>query len=322
MSQIRYFIPEDGDSEQDPNVFLAPKPTRPGYPPTLGQIKAAFPLPGKYHFRFKTTLVPGYDKGPVVWMDAVDNEQPVGLYQNAIVAKVTRVSFNNDEDDTEEEDDFRASELNAYQNSRAKEASRVAPVVPVPAARTTHAYARSAPPSVSNTPNHTPRATPIPVPVASYNGEADLLGHGFDDVSPRSQTAQTSSFLDGFDDGLSSAPAIASVSSPDTLLDMTHATSSGDHDFFGGATASAHQTNSVHHNDFLGMHVPAPTPQPPQQQQQPRPYAQPNMMMNGGGYGQPQRPLRAPSSGNSKKSNAFDSFSQNVSPFADFGNFA
>jgi hypothetical protein len=88
-----YFIPEDGDTEQAPNVFLAPKPSRPGYPPLLGQIKAAFPLPGKYHFRFKTTLVPGYDKGPVVWMDALDNNEPVPVLQNVIVAKVTRVAL-------------------------------------------------------------------------------------------------------------------------------------------------------------------------------------------------------------------------------------
>lgn len=89
----RYFIPEDGDTEANPNVFLAPKPSRPGYPPTLEQIKASFPLPGRYHFRFKTTLIPGVDKGPAVWMDCVDDTQPVAVYKNSIIAKVTRISL-------------------------------------------------------------------------------------------------------------------------------------------------------------------------------------------------------------------------------------
>jgi len=89
----RYFIPEDGDTEANPNVFLAPKPSRPGYPPTLEQIKSSFPLPGRYHFRFKTTLIPGVDKGPAVWMDCVDDTQPVAVYKNSIIAKVTRISL-------------------------------------------------------------------------------------------------------------------------------------------------------------------------------------------------------------------------------------
>ncbi len=91
--RYRYFIPEDGDTEANPNVFLAPKPSRPGYPPTLEQIKASFPLPGKYHFRFKSTLIPGVDKGPAVWMDCVDDSQPVAVYKNSIIAKVTRISL-------------------------------------------------------------------------------------------------------------------------------------------------------------------------------------------------------------------------------------
>eukprot|EP00985_Skeletonema_marinoi_P011346 scaffold5388_cov66-Skeletonema_marinoi.AAC.1 len=70
----------DGDNEENPNVFLAPKPSRPGYPPLLGQIKDTFPLPGSYHFRFKTALVPGTDRDKhavAVWMDCVEDSKPV-----------------------------------------------------------------------------------------------------------------------------------------------------------------------------------------------------------------------------------------------------
>ena len=99
-SYHRYFLPEDGDNEDTPNVFLAPKPSRQGYPPLLGQIKDTFPLPGTYHFRFKTALVPGTDRDKnavAVWMDCVDDSKPVPVWQNAIVAKVTRLGLDEEE---------------------------------------------------------------------------------------------------------------------------------------------------------------------------------------------------------------------------------
>ncbi|KAG7338337.1 DIX domain containing protein [Nitzschia inconspicua] len=107
MTTIRYFIPEDGDSEMQPNVFLAPKPRHPGAPPTFGQLKDAFPLPGQYHFRFKAPLAPGTDreKGAMaVWMDVVDERQPVPTWQNGIIVKVTRVSMEDDDDDDDDDD--------------------------------------------------------------------------------------------------------------------------------------------------------------------------------------------------------------------------
>ncbi|KAL7489492.1 hypothetical protein ACHAW6_015116, partial [Cyclotella cf. meneghiniana] len=106
MSTIRYFLPEDGDSEDTPNVFLAPKPNRPGYPPLLGQIKDSFPLPGIYHFRFKSALIPGSDRDKnavAVWMDCVDDSEPVPTWQSSVVAKVTRVSAANVDDEYHED---------------------------------------------------------------------------------------------------------------------------------------------------------------------------------------------------------------------------
>jgi hypothetical protein len=110
MITIRYFIPEDGDSETQPNVFLAPKPRQQGYPPTLGEVKQCFPLPGRYHFRFKAPLVPGTDrdKGALpVWMDCTDDRQPVFVWKSQVIAKVTRIGVEEEDDDDDDDEDFR-----------------------------------------------------------------------------------------------------------------------------------------------------------------------------------------------------------------------
>ena len=46
---IMYFIPEDGESEKNMNIFLIP--TEPSEV-TLAEIREEFPMPGDYHFRF------------------------------------------------------------------------------------------------------------------------------------------------------------------------------------------------------------------------------------------------------------------------------
>ena len=70
-----------------------------GFSPKLGEVREAFPMPGNYHFRFKSPLIPGTDreKGAVaVWMDCVDDNQHVGVWRNTIVAKVTRINMDDD----------------------------------------------------------------------------------------------------------------------------------------------------------------------------------------------------------------------------------
>lgn len=108
VAPCSYFIPEDGDDEMNPNVFLAPKPRHPGTPPSLGGVKDAFPLPGTYHFRFKSPLYPGgdRDKGAMaVWMDLINDADLIPTWKNAVVAKVTRISMEEEDDD---DDDFPA----------------------------------------------------------------------------------------------------------------------------------------------------------------------------------------------------------------------
>eukprot|EP00531_Pseudo-nitzschia_arenysensis_P011345 CAMPEP_0116144934 /NCGR_PEP_ID=MMETSP0329-20121206/16298_1 /TAXON_ID=697910 /ORGANISM="Pseudo-nitzschia arenysensis, Strain B593" /LENGTH=212 /DNA_ID=CAMNT_0003640453 /DNA_START=62 /DNA_END=696 /DNA_ORIENTATION=+ len=132
MTTIRYFVPEDGDIESQPNVFLAPKSRHPNTPPSFGQVRDAFPLPGQYHFRFKSALVPGTDRDKsvmAVWMDVVEERQPVPTWRNSIVAKVSRISMEDDDDDDDDDDDHFASPAPAPQPAPA--AARPIPPAPM-----------------------------------------------------------------------------------------------------------------------------------------------------------------------------------------------
>ena len=116
------------------------------------ELDSAFPMPGKYHFRFKSPLIPGTDreKGAVaVWMDCVDNDQHVGVGRNDIVAKVTNINMDDE------------GESPGYANSHGHAPS------PPPVRRQTPAAAarRSAP------------SQPIPQPSpAAAAAEGDILG--------------------------------------------------------------------------------------------------------------------------------------------------
>ena len=48
---VRYWIPGDGDDPEHPNCFRVP--ARRGGALCLADVVAAFPLPGRYHFRFR-----------------------------------------------------------------------------------------------------------------------------------------------------------------------------------------------------------------------------------------------------------------------------
>lgn len=187
-----YFVPEDGDLEEQPNVFLAPKPRQQGYAPTLGQVKSAFPLPGRYHFRFKSPLMPGGDreKGSMpVWMDCVDDRQPVPAWRGTIVAKVTRLAAE-DEDDDEDDDDGHQSPAPAPAPPPAPQARAHAPPpaqAPAPAGPSLDIFGGPSPsshqsaPSSGNLfdsgPHHHHQSAPNPAP---SSGTGDLLGdmHG------------------------------------------------------------------------------------------------------------------------------------------------
>jgi DIX domain len=252
LNIIRYFIPEDGDNEHQPNVFLAPKSRQQGTPPTLGQVKQAFPLPGKYHFRFKTALGGGNSSSNgsalAVWMDCIDDRQPVFVWKNQIIAKVTRTGIEDDEDDDDDDEDFRRPHQQQQQHqSSASSMSQQ---------------------STTKTPTTSSSQQQYPTP---------------SQPAPISVSHSTSSpSFDIFDADHRPAPAAAAVTSGDLLGGHHHSTSSSgssnllDMNFGGGPSA----TPATHHNDFLGMTA---APSPPvsgnfnagafqqQMQQQPRP---------------------------------------------------
>ena len=241
----RYFVPEDGDSETHPNVFLAPKAAHPGAPPTLGQVKGAFPLPGRYHFRFKSPLVPGADRDKssmAVWMDCTDDRQPVATWRGTIIAKVTRISADDGYDTDEEFDMHRA------------QAAAGAPAA-APAA-----------------------AAPAPAPAAEPS--LDLFDSPATAPAPAAAAAASSGDLLGVHSAAPPAPAAAGGGGAGSLLDMTgppsgghhqSAPSSAHHNDFMGMTASAppaQQQQQQQQAPMQGQPMRQTMPPPPQQQQQ------------------------------------------------------
>jgi hypothetical protein len=81
---IYYYIPSDLDDEQHPNAFYLRKEE--GQQITLSLIRKAFPLPGQYHFRFKTNF-----KNTYVWKDTSSDNDKIPSYDGKIVAKVSRL---------------------------------------------------------------------------------------------------------------------------------------------------------------------------------------------------------------------------------------
>mmetsp|Transcript_5698 Transcript_5698/g.12932 ORF Transcript_5698/g.12932 Transcript_5698/m.12932 type:complete len:321 (-) Transcript_5698:136-1098(-) len=226
MASIRYYLPEDGDHEDTPNVFLSPKPSRPGYPPLLGQIKGSFPLPGSYHFRFKTALVPGTDRDKnalAVWMDCVDDSQPVPVWQNSIIAKVTRISL--DDDDEFDEDFASAGVSRAESNVSAVSAASMHSAQPKPITESASTH--------------------------SMHSSDSLLGAFDDPPAPAAPAASAASSVHSSTANLldvdNHPPAPASGGS---LLDMDH---------LGSAHRSGANTPTSVHNDLLNMSAPMPS---------------------------------------------------------------
>ncbi|KAJ0412260.1 hypothetical protein ATCC90586_006646 [Pythium insidiosum] len=79
---LNYFIPEDGDTSDHMNVVPLPRVDQ----LKLQHIKKSFPLPGDFHFRFKTAF-----EGTYVWLDVTNDADPVPDYNGLIVSKIARV---------------------------------------------------------------------------------------------------------------------------------------------------------------------------------------------------------------------------------------
>ena len=82
---VYYYVPEDNESPDEWNAFGINKGVS---EVTQGDIRQNFPLPGKYHFRFKNLL-----DGKIAWMDLNGDHCSVLAFQNKIIMKVTRISW-------------------------------------------------------------------------------------------------------------------------------------------------------------------------------------------------------------------------------------
>ena len=266
-SAVRYFIPEDGDNELQPNIFLAPKSRQPGHPPTLGQIKQAFPLLGRYHYRFKTSIGGNNSNDThnntkhhlAVWMDCIDDQMPVPVWQSQIVAKITRIGVEEEEEDDDDDEDFRRP--TASQPTSANVA------VGVPLSR-----APSQPPQQQQ--QQPPRPAPPPPQQHPSAPSFDLFGDGPSVPATTNNTTTTHQPHNMSANLFDTAPVPASTTSS-SLFDMSYQPTTGTH--HNTSTSSSSNHTSMHHSDFLGMTT-APSPPvsgnyggyAPQQQQQPR----------------------------------------------------
>ena len=151
----------------------------------MGQIRDAFPVPGRYHFRFKSPLMPGGDRdkdGMAVWMDCVKDNQPVPTWRNTIVAKVTRTGVEDDEDD---DDDFLHGG-GAVQQNRAAPPPRAAPAPAPPHQSAPRTQSHSPAPDLDIFGGPSPPAAQAAMPTSAPNTGNLLDGHHHPAPAPAS----------------------------------------------------------------------------------------------------------------------------------------
>lgn len=83
---LTYFVPEDKEVQEKPNAFVIYADIK---SIKLQDIIDNFPLPGEYYFRFKFKL-----DGKNIWIDFNNPDAEVPRYDDKIVIKATRISWN------------------------------------------------------------------------------------------------------------------------------------------------------------------------------------------------------------------------------------
>lgn len=86
VSLVYYYVPTDQDDVDAPNAFPIAKSRG---EIRLKDIREKFPLPGTYHFRFKLK----WNDGSAVWMDVTNDESSVPLFEDRIICKILRISW-------------------------------------------------------------------------------------------------------------------------------------------------------------------------------------------------------------------------------------
>lgn len=86
MTLVYYYVPEDKDDPDCPNVFGVSQSKA---NIRLPHIYQQFPLKGSYLFRFKYN-----NEGSPVWLDLPHVSSKIPLFKDRIIMKATRVSWN------------------------------------------------------------------------------------------------------------------------------------------------------------------------------------------------------------------------------------
>lgn len=271
---------------------MAPKPAQPGFSPKLGEIRQAFPLPGRYHFRFKAALVPGSDRDKdciPVWMDCVDDNHHVSVWRGGIFAKVTRISLDQDAFVDERSSISSNEGSSGYKN------------VEMPS-QSVHSSVSTATPGFSQHGTSTPVVTETLLDVF----DAPSVSSSSVPSVPSANTDPLSLF-GGIPTVSAAVPANGATEG--SLLDM-------DAPLYPSSSSSSAQRNysTSAHVDFLGMTV---TATPSNDVNAPRPNSTVLPMTN-------QPPITMPPAIQSKlppsrsgSTNAFNTFSQKSGPFGD-----
>lgn len=95
---IEYFLPENGEKEISPNIFIIKKKQD---EITLGDIENNLPIKGNFYLRFKYSL-----KDKTYWLDFNNREKSVPIFQNKTIFENGKIiiKINNlDIEDVEDE---------------------------------------------------------------------------------------------------------------------------------------------------------------------------------------------------------------------------
>jgi hypothetical protein len=86
MILVYYYLPQDGDDPEHPNVFCVPD--REASNLTIADIRRLFPLAGTYLFRVKHSY-----QNRLVWLDPATASARVPTYNGRVFVKATRVAW-------------------------------------------------------------------------------------------------------------------------------------------------------------------------------------------------------------------------------------
>jgi hypothetical protein len=97
-SLIYYYIPEDREDQEKLNAFVIYKDIE---SIKIADVKENFPLPGQYYFRFKFKF-----DNKNVWIDFNNEEAKLPKFENKIIIKATRISWDDIKEKVKDNSDF------------------------------------------------------------------------------------------------------------------------------------------------------------------------------------------------------------------------